>query len=475
MSSKDEMLSGAMQENVLTVLCFHDDVAKAIRPALDASLFESRVYQDIAAQAMTFLDQYGTCVGDHLYDVFEGVLEGEDTRKATLYKRTFSALAATKDGVNLQYVQEQLHKFIHLQGFKKAILEAVEKLEAGRVDEAEVVMEEGLRKRSVSFDQGTRLTDTSKSLGFLNRTDEGFATGIEALDAAGIMPARKTMFLFIAAAKKGKSWFITHVGKFGLLQRLKVLVITLEMSEELYAQRFMQSLFSVSKREAQVMLPRMRRTDVGHFMGVDFANVTRPSLTDSGIRRHLEQSIADKLTNKPPLIIKAFPTSSLTIAQYKAYLDSLERIHNFVPDMVLLDYPDLMDVATEDLRTGLSRLFKQLRGVAVERNHALVVPTQGNRDSASARTTADTHVSEDYSKIATADVAVTYSQTPEEKRMGLARLFVANARSDEDKFQVLVTQAYAVGQFALDSTRMQGDYWQVVERGADGVEQPARG
>lgn len=469
--ARDDVLSGAMQENVLTVLCFHDDAAKAIRPALEATLFESRVYQDIASQAITFLDQYGTSIGDHLFDVFEGVLEGDDPRKASLYRKTFQALAATKDGINLKYVQESLQKFVHLQGLKRAILAAVEKIEAGRPDEAEVIIEAGMRARSISFDSGTRLTDTQKSLQFLNTQDDGFPTGIEALDSAGVMPARKTLFLFIAPAKKGKSWFLTHVGKFALLQRLKVLVITLEMSEERYAQRFMQSLFSVSKREGEVMIPKMRRSDNGHFMGVDFARVQRPSLTDKGIRKFLEASVSEKLASKPPLVIKEFPTSSLTISQYKAYLDSLERIDNFVPDIVLLDYPDLMELDSKDLRVELSRVFKQLRGVAVERNHALVVPTQGNRESATARTTSDVHVAEDYSKIATADVVVTYSQTPEEKRMGLARLFVANARNDEDKFQVLISQAYPVGQFALDSTRMHGDYWQVVDResGAEGA------
>lgn len=459
MASNDERMSGALQENVLTVLCFRQDVAKAIRPALDPSLFESRIFQDIASQAIAFLDQYGACIGEHLPDVFEGVLQGDDSRKAALYKRTFDALHASAAGVNAEYVQSQLSKFVHLQGLKKAILEAVDEIEAGRVDKAEVVLESGLKKRSVSFDAGTFLADTSKSLQFLNTEDDGFPMGIEALDREGVMPARKTLFLFIAPAKKGKSWFLTHVGKFALLQRLRVLVVTLEMSEERYAQRFVQSLFSISKREALVALPKIRRDEHGHFVGIDTARLERPTLADPGIRKYIEDSITEKLGNKPPLVIKAFPTGALTVTQYKAYLDTLERLHNFVPDVVLFDYPDLMQVDSDKLRVSLSSVFKELRGVAVERNHALVAPTQGNRESATARTTSDVHVAEDYSKIATADVVVTYSQTAEEKRLGLARLFVSNARNDADKFQVLVSQAYAVGQFALDSVRMGGDYW----------------
>ena len=465
MSSNDRM-SGVLQENVLTVLCFDTESAKSIRAAVTPDLFESRVFQEIASHALTFLDQYGEAVRDHLPDLIEDRLNDKDGKKAALYKRTLDNLWAARDGINSQFVVTQIKKFVHEQTLKVSILKAVDHLEAGRIDEAEVVLEEGLNAQVTSFDIGTSFMDTSKSLAFFDKVDDGIPTGIVELDKAGIMPSPGTQFTFVAPAKKGKSWFLTHLGKMGVLQRKKTLIITLEMSEAQYSQRMVQALFSVSKRQARIAVPKFRCDERGTFVGVDFEDAERPVLGDAGVRAMIEKNISQKFKNRLPLIIKSFPTGTLTVNQYKSYLDQLERLHKFVPDLVLFDYPDLMQLDAANKRVETGEVFKQLRGVAVERNHALVNPTQGNRASAESRTTLDTHVAEDYSKIATSDTVVTYSQTVEEKRMGLARLYVANARADEDKFTVLITQAYGIGQFALDSRRMSNDYWARVDAAA---------
>ena len=76
-------------------------------------------------------------------------------------------------------------------------------------------------------------------------------------------------------------------------------------------------------------------------------------------------------------------------------------------------------------------------------------------------------VAEDWSKIATADNVLTYSQTKYERPLGLARLFVSNGRNDEDKFEILILQSYAIGQFCLDSTYMYNQYWAKINKLAD--------
>jgi replicative DNA helicase len=142
----------------------------------------------------------------------------------------------------------------------------------------------------------------------------------------------------------------------------------------------------------------------------------------------------------------------------RAYLDGLERFHKIIPDVIILDYPDLMDIDGNQLRVDTGKIYKDLRGIAVSKNLAMVVASQGNRTSASAKMVTDSMVAEDYSKIATADNVLTYSQTPQEHKLGLARLFVSNGRNDEDKFVVLISQSYTTGQFCLDSALMSSAY-----------------
>ena len=204
---------------------------------------------------------------------------------------------------------------------------------------------------------------------------------------------------------------------------------------------------------------------------------------DAGIRHALldpegQKKIKTKMKNLrglDRLKIKAFPTGSLTVSALKAYLDALERTQKFIPDCIIMDYPDLMKIASRDYRLELGNIYKDLRGLAVERNCAMVTATQANREGADSKLVTDVHVAEDWSKIAISDCVFTYSQTLDERRLGLARLFVSNARNEEDKFGVLLSQQYNTGQFVIDSARMPDDYWGIVEsevRRSSGSNQP---
>ena len=48
---EDEPLSGALQENVLTMLCFDPESSTLIRRIVDSQVFESVVYKKIADRA----------------------------------------------------------------------------------------------------------------------------------------------------------------------------------------------------------------------------------------------------------------------------------------------------------------------------------------------------------------------------------------------------------------------------------------
>ena len=463
---KEERLSGALQENILTLLVFSDDACKLIRSAITAKLFESAVFREVASHAIDFIDQFGNAPGDHIADSLEDILTGEDQRKATSYKRLLENLYAAKDGINADYVMSQLHKFVRQQNLKTGVIKAVEAIEDGRIDDAEVELQRSLNTQSVAFELGTSLADTNHSLAFLDTTDSALMTGIDELDKRGIGLQRKEQLVIMAPAGMGKTWGLIQLGKWALLQRQTVLHVTLEMSEPRVAQRYLQAFFSISKRQSVVMLPVMSKDKTGSMTDVFYVDIKMLSLSDSNIRQRLASKVAREFRRRPPLIIKQFPTGMLTVPMLEAYLDGLERFHKITPDVVIIDYPDLMALDKTNLRTSIGSTVIELRGSAVRRNYAQAIASQSNREGAKARMVESTHAAEDYSKIATADVVLTYSQTAQEKKMGLARVFVAKSRNEEGGFITLVTQSYATGQFALDSAHMgSSDYWSFVGAG----------
>jgi len=250
------------------------------------------------------------------------------------------------------------------------------------------------------------------------------------------------------------SWFLVNVGKHSLMHHHSVLHITLENDEKMTAQRYIQSLFSLTRDEAAEVNTAYFETDVNGQVSIQFRNIQRNSIPAK--RRELHKRLLD-MKSYPRLLIKEFPTGALTVPQLTLYLEQLKQEQNFVPDCLVLDYADLMYLNADSLRIDTGRLYRDLRGLAVARNMAVVTATQGNRESESAKLVTSTNVAEDWSKIGTADIVVTYSQTPEEQRLGLARLYVQKSRNTRDRFLVLLAQAYSIGQFALSSTMMSGN------------------
>ena len=464
----DERLSGALQENILTLLCFDDVNGKMIRGALTAQLFESSVFKEVAGHAIDFIDQYGETIKDHLPDHLESILKGDDQRKATTYKKLLDNLFLSRGSVNGEYVISQLHKFVRQQKLKDAVIKAVEAIEDGRIDQAELELHKGLNSQSIAFEGGLNLSSAEDVIGILDQPEEeGFDLGIEELDRHGIIPRRKEMLLFMAPRGRGKSWFITHCAKQALLQRWSAIIITLEMSEKRYAARMLQSFFSISRREAMVKVTRLITDKQGNLQDLIQEKIERATMQDSNIRQVISSRAKREFNRRPPIRIKEFPTRSLDVAGIKAYLDGLERFEKFTPDLICIDYPDLMDIDPKNLRIELGKVLEDIRGIGVARNAAVVVVSQGNRESENATLVTGNMAAEDISKIATSDVVLTYSQTPAEKTLNLARLFVEKARNEESKMQVLISQAYGIGQFCLDSSPIRGDYWDFMQDRTD--------
>lgn len=457
------MLLSSLAENLLTLLVYDKERAPIIRNVIEPALYGG-IYRELALRVYDHLDRFKAPPGDHLPDLLADKLEGDNKREAGLYIDVVDALHAAKDGVNGEYVMSQVETFVRRQSLRTVAIDLAKALQRDTnesLDEAEKLLAGANRVSMKVFDAGTRLSDHKRALKFLDAHTAAFPLGIPELDKRGFGPTRKEMWLFLGNTKAGKTWALIQLAKVALLQRLKVLHITLEMSEDRCAQRYYQALWAIAKRKETVKTTKFERDDLGRITGFEDVRVM-PKLTfdDPEIRKKLERRIQRYSTRMlDNIFIKQFATGQLTLGQLRAYMDHLEHSERFVPDLVLLDYPDLMKQDTDNLRVSLDHTMQGLRGIAVERNMAMAVVSQSNRAGAKSKQLDATAVAEAYSKIAHADTTITYSQSKQERKMGLARLFVAAGRNDEDKITVVVSQSYTMGQFALDSSLMVGNYF----------------
>lgn len=455
-------LTSAVQEGLVALLLF-DETGAALKGLLPADLYDA-YYRPVVVSAIRFWDRYKRPPGEHALDIVEGVIaQRPDDEK--VYRRMLKSLLASKDDLNAEYLMAQATDFARQQRLRVGIMEAVGLLQDDQLDEAERVLTKAMGGILDLFDPGTRLADLKRSLAFLNReATDTFPTGIELLDRRNCGPARKQLHLFIALPKRGKTWWLVHLGKQALLHRLHVVHVSLEMSEARICQRYAQTLLSVGKRRERRRRTRFELDELGRVSGLDFASLSnRPSFADKQAGKRVSRRMRRGLRHRPDLYVKEFPTGAVTVREIEGYLDALEATAGFRPDLLLVDYADNCKIDPKNYRHELGRIYVDLRGLAVRRNIAVATASQSNRKGTSVGLITDEYVAEDYSKIATADVIITYNQTHAERALGLARLYVAGGRDDDDRFTVLISQSYSVGQFCFQSARLSPQYKDLVD------------
>ncbi len=466
----------ALQENFVVLLSYSDQHCTTIRNLIEPE-FWGGPYREIARRIYEYVDRFKKAPKDHIADLMADKLDAKNQREASLYEDILLSIRDQHETINSEYVMSQLESFIKRQSLRTIAIDLAKALQRDTDDsleEAEALINASRHQAASVFDPGLRLSNLDRVLDFLDQDTQCFPTGIPELDKRGFGPNRKELWLYIAAAKRGKTWMLIQLAKMAVIHRLKVCHISLEMSEDRSAQRYMQAFFALSKRNEKNIVTTFERDQLGRLSGFGEKEIKpRLHMQDPHIRKKLEKRIVkfgSRLLDN--ILVKQFPTGSLTVRQLEGYLDGLESNERFTPDLLIVDYPDLMKLDKNNYRLAIDEVYKELRGLGVTRNMAVAVVSQSHRSAANAKHVDGSNVAEAYSKVAHADIVITYNQTTAEKSLNLARLYVANGRNDEDKITIVISQNYAMGTFVVDSVLMSGsNYWQQLPRGDDNEEE----
>jgi replicative DNA helicase len=457
-------LSRPIQEALLALLCYDKPDGTIIASFVEGRSFDP-VFREVAEQAIMYRERFKEPPGEHTMDLFETVADQQPDR-AGIITQLFESVQETAQSINSKYVVERARAFVRYQNTKRAASQIVRELEKATeegLEAAEAIMSAALTKGADVFDPGVHfIHDVQASLKFFDHWDESLPTGIPDLDAHGLGPAPGKLHLYIAPTKTGKTWWLGQLAARAHQRAKKVLFVTLELSEDEMCQRMVQTFFAMSKREVERLsyLAFHRSGDPADW-GLEHTRkkIRRVDHLSGADSRSIVQRKLMTFENSEHLVIKEFPQGTLTMKQLDAYLDLLEQHQNFVPDLIIVDYADKMQLPSGvDRWEALLEIVSYLKRLSQQRNVAVATAGQTKASGATAKRVDVHHTGGAWDKVAIADTVLTYSQTDEEKEDGLARLFVAAARSDEDRFEVLLSQNYAIGQYALSSIRIGKHY-----------------
>ena len=455
------MISKSLQENILTLLVFSEEHGRHLSGLVDATHFDG-TYRLIAAKAIAYIYEYKKAPQAHIADLLETELKNKELDQKHL-KSILLDLKQNSYEVNAPYVFSRLQSFLTMQRLKSGIIDAAEKLQTKTEDaneEAEKILYDALKARAIVTDLGVRLSSPDIAQMILTRP-VAFPTGIKELDREHLGPGRKELHVLMALPNRGKSWWLIHLGRVALLNKLKVVHITCEMSSVRVLERYAQNIFSIPQRNISTKVTKVSVDDHNKITNIFQETVQHAfTLEDPAMEKKLNAKLKRWRTRLHNIVVKEFPSGSLTVRQLAGYLDTLEMAEHFTPDLILIDYADLMKINPARRREELGEIYVQLRGLAMERNCAVTTVTQSNREGLKSKHhLSEGNVGEDFSKVQTADVLLSYNQTEVEKELGVARIYVNKARNERAAFSFLLTQNYSAGQFCLQTAACSERYF----------------
>jgi archaellum biogenesis ATPase FlaH len=279
---------------------------------------------------------------------------------------------------NYSWLMNEFEQFSRHKGLERAILKSADLLEQGDYGPVEKMIKDAVQI-SLQKDMGTDyFEDPRARLEGLKNSNGQISTGWPAVDKklyGGFN--RGELNIWCAASGGGKSLFLANLGCNWALNGLNVLYLTFELSEALVAMRMDSMLSNIPTREV-------------------FRN-----LDDVELKVKMIGKSAGSVQ------IKYMP-SGKTCNDLRAYLKEYQVKKGHKPDILLIDYLDLMmpmsvKVSPSDLFVKDKYVSEELRNLAMETQAIVVTASQLNRAAVEEIEFDHSHISGGLSKIQTAD------------------------------------------------------------------------
>ena len=325
-------------------------------------------------------------------------------------KKAFTTVVThilTKKLLEVDFNQEELYhkteKFLKDRGLYKAIDIAAEKHDEGEVDLDDTL--KSIEKiYSISLFESLGhwyFEDIDKHINDLSVTYHPIPTGWKSLDdklEGGLFP--KTLVCFMGPVNVGKSIVLGNLASNIVLQDKNVLLISLEMSEFMYSKRFSAQLSQIPHDNLKLYTDELKKSV-----------------------QEIEKSINSKL------IIKEYPPKAVTVRQIEAYINKL-RHSGFKPDVVVIDYLNLINPSTKNLNSyeSVKEIAEQLRAMAFKFNIPVVSASQVNRTGHGKADPGMENISESIGLPATCDVLCALWQEDTDRTLGILNMSIKKNR-----------------------------------------------
>ena len=313
-------------------------------------------------------------------------------------KQSFKTLVQSFSSIDKNLDKDELYdnteQFLKEKSVYHTMLNVAEDVAKGEVDTSDVLQKfEESCNISLVTDLGFNMYDDIDLLvDDLNAEQRFIPSKWEWLDeclGGGFLENGKSLYVFAGETNIGKSIFLGNIAHNIAQQGKNVLLVTLEMSEMLYAQRICTNATKIPMRELKQNGPTIK---------------------------HVINQEEGKI------FIKEFPPATITVNQLRAFIKKFED-QGIKLDAIVLDYLNLLhSTIGNNSYERIKHVTEQVRAMSYTFECPIISATQLNRSGFDQDNPELATISESIGLAATADCICSIYQNEEDREMDIIRM-----------------------------------------------------
>lgn len=313
-------------------------------------------------------------------------------------KQSFKTLVQSFSSIDKNLDKDELYdnteQFLKEKSVYHTMLNVAEDVAKGEVDTSDILQKfEESCNISLVTDLGFNMYDDIDLLvDDLNAEQRFIPSKWEWLDeclGGGFLENGKSLYVFAGETNIGKSIFLGNIAHNIAQQGKNVLLVTLEMSEMLYAQRICTNATKIPMRELKQNGPTIK---------------------------HVINQEEGKI------FIKEFPPATITVNQLRAFIKKFED-QGIKLDAIVLDYLNLLhSTIGNNSYERIKHVTEQVRAMSYTFECPIISATQLNRSGFDQDNPELATISESIGLAATADCICSIYQNEEDREMDIIRM-----------------------------------------------------
>ena len=385
----------AFQIKVITSLLTDKSFLEQISDIMISSYFESDANSWIVDTILEYHKEYKS---SPTLEVMKVKLEkvDHDVLKEQIIQHLQDAWKFT-ESTDLDYIKDQALDFCKNQEIKRAILASVELLKNGDYEGIKAKVDGALKAgadKDIGHDYMTSIEER-----YTDAVRDVQATPWEVINEltdGGL--GRGELGVMVAPAGIGKSWALMNVGADAVKKGKTVLHYTLELNEAYVGLRYDSVITGIANQNL----------------------------------KHYQEDIKEQLSKlNGELIIKHYPTKTISVMGLRSHVEKC-IMQGKKPDVIIVDYADLLRGHGQEKRHELEGIYEDLRGMAGEYEIPVWTASQANRSALEEDIIDASKISESYGKVMVADFVLSLSRKVQDKLSGTGRWHVIKNRFGPD-------------------------------------------